>query len=97
MRVQAIVALMRLNKVEAASALVPLLTDKDVEAAHLAMRALRSLNAIDVCLNIAAKGPSETAAAALRALREIHDEKAVKGLTQLKDEAKDEKYRVQIP
>ena len=95
-RVQAIIALMRLNKPETASALVPLLTDKDVEVSHLAMRGLRALNAVDICLDAASKGPSDTAIAALKTLREMHEEKVVKGLAKLQTETKDEKFRLLI-
>ena len=89
-RLQAEIALMRLNQPSAAPALVPLLTDKDVEVSHIAMRALRSFNAIGVCLENAASASPETAAAALKTLREMHDEKTVKGLLDLAAKTTDE-------
>ena len=49
-RAAAITALRRLNKTEAAPAILPLVADPDPIVAHLAFRALRDLKASQVCL-----------------------------------------------
>ena len=51
--------------------------DPDRAVPHLAMRALVSLHAVDACLD-AIDGPHREGA--LRALRSMHDPKAVEGL-----------------
>ncbi|HWE00802.1 MAG TPA: discoidin domain-containing protein [Tepidisphaeraceae bacterium] len=71
----------RLGDAQAASAILPLTADADFLVAHVAVKALVALNAADVCLN--AVEPSTTPGitlGALSVLKEIHDEKVVKGL-----------------
>ena len=89
-RVQAEIALMRLNKTETASAILPLTIDRDVEVSHLAMRALRSLKAADLCLATLTKDSPELALEALKAMREMHEKRVVDGLAKLLPQVKDE-------
>jgi len=93
-RAQAVIALGRLGDVGAAPAIIPLTSrpegspmpatrpvnaqpDPDRAVPHLATRALVSLRAVEACLD-AIDGPHR--AGALRALRSMHDPKAVEGL-----------------
>jgi putative membrane-bound dehydrogenase-like protein len=93
-RAQALIALGRLGSVAAAASIVPLTSrpegspmptarpvhaqsDPDRVVPHLAMRALVMLRAIDACLD-ATEGPHREGA--LRALRFLHEPKAVEGL-----------------
>ena len=93
-RAQAVIALGRLGDASAAASLVPLTSrpegspmptarpvnaqpDPDRVVPHLAMRALVSLRAVDACLD-AIDGPHREGA--LRALRSMHEPKAVEGL-----------------
>jgi putative membrane-bound dehydrogenase-like protein len=93
-RAQALIALGRLGDARVAASLVPLTsrpegspmpTKRPVNAQpdpgrvvpHLAMRALVSLRAVDACLD-AIDGPHREGA--LRALRSLHEPKAVEGL-----------------
>jgi putative membrane-bound dehydrogenase-like protein len=93
-RAQAVIALGRLGNVEAAPSLIPLTSrpegssmptrrpvqaqpDPDRAVPHLAVRALVSLRAVDACLD-ALDGPDREGA--LRALRAMHEPKAVEGL-----------------
>ena len=93
-RAQAVIALGRLGDARVAASLVPLTSrpegspmptkrpvnaqpDPDRVVPHLAMRALVSLRAVDACLD-AIDGPHREGA--LRALRSLHEPKAVEGL-----------------
>ncbi len=93
-RAQAVIALGRLGDASVAARLVPLTSrpegspmpttrpvnaqpDPDRVVPHLAMRALVSLRAVDACLD-AIDGPHREGA--LRALRSLHEPKAVEGL-----------------
>jgi putative membrane-bound dehydrogenase-like protein len=93
-RAQAVIALGRLGDVAAAASLIPLASrpqsspmptsrpvhaqpDPDRVLPHLATRALVALRAVDPCLE-AVDGPHRDGA--LRALRFLHDPKAVEGL-----------------
>ena len=93
-RAQAVIALGRLGDASVAASLVPLTSrpegspmpttrpvnaqpDPDRVLPHLAMRALVSLRAVDACLD-AIDGPHREGA--LRALRSLHEPKAVEGL-----------------
>jgi putative heme-binding domain-containing protein len=95
-RAQALIALGRTGNVSAAPSIVPLTSrpegspmpaenpvhaqpDPDRAVPHLATRALVSLRAVDACLD-AVDGPHR--AGALRALRSMHEPKAVEGLIQ---------------
>ena len=79
-RLQAVVALGRLGKVEAAPALVARTADDDPLVAHVAVKALVALNAAPACL--AALGPAtpKLAPGAARALQAMHNSQAVDGL-----------------
>jgi putative heme-binding domain-containing protein len=110
-QVAAIVGLGRLERKEAASALLQVKVPasvvapgKDVEGphatpnaaiipAHVAVRALVNLNAVDACLQAI---QSENAAIALWALRYLHSPAAVDGLIQAYAQSKDEKLKSQI-
>ena len=93
-RAQAVIGLGRLGNPSVAASLVPLTSrpegspmptkrpvnaqpDPDRVLPHLAMRALVSLRAVDACLD-AVEGPHRKEA--LRALRSLHEPKAVEGL-----------------
>jgi putative membrane-bound dehydrogenase-like protein len=93
-RAQAVIALGRLGDVAAAPRIIPLTSrpegsamptarpvhaqpDPDRAVPHLAVRALVSLRAVDACLD-AIDGPHREGA--LRALRSLHEPKAVEGL-----------------
>ncbi|WP_406694257.1 c-type cytochrome [Singulisphaera sp. Ch08] len=93
-RARALIALGRLGDASAAASLVPLTSrpedspmptarpvnsqpDPDRVLPHLAMRALVALHAVDACLD-AIDGPHREGA--LRALRSMHDPRAVEGL-----------------
>jgi putative membrane-bound dehydrogenase-like protein len=93
-RAQAVIALGRLGDVGSAPEIIPLTSrpegspiptkrpvnaqpDPDKAVPHLAVRALVALRAVDACLD-AIDGPHRDGA--LRALRSIHDPKAVEGL-----------------
>ncbi len=77
-RLQAALALGRLGQVASAPAILPLTADPDPMVAHVAVKALVALRAVDPCL--AALSDPKLAAGASRALREIHEPKAVAGL-----------------
>ena len=89
-RVQAVIGLNRLNKPEAASALLPLTLDSDPVVAHVAVNALVSLKAGEVCLK--ALGTTETPGA-LRVLQALHESTVVDGLLSRLAEAKDDTLR----
>ncbi len=79
-RLQAVVGLGRLGKVEAAAGLVARTADDDPLVAHVAIKALVALNATPACL--AALGPTtpKLAPGAARALEAMHSSQAVDGL-----------------
>jgi putative membrane-bound dehydrogenase-like protein len=72
-RLQAVTGLLRLGKKEAAGAIIPLTADPDAIVAHVAVQALASLDAVDLCLK--AMTP-----AALRVLQSLHEPAVVNGL-----------------
>ena len=79
-RLQAVAALGRLGKAATAPDLVPLLADPDPLVAHVTVRALVTLQAIETCL--AALDPSRPSvvAGAGRVLQSLHDPRVVDGL-----------------
>lgn len=89
-RVQAEIALMRLNKTEAAGALLPMLLDRDVEVSHLAMRALRAINGSSACLSAVNPENMDISLEALKVLREMHDKAVVEGLIKMLGQIRDE-------
>lgn len=72
-RNQALTGLVRLGAKDAAPAIFPLTVDSDPVVAHLAVNALVSLDAVDVCLK-------SMSPAALRVLQSLHEPAAVDGL-----------------
>ncbi|MDN5200266.1 c-type cytochrome [Fulvivirgaceae bacterium BMA10] len=110
-QIAAIVGLGRLNRLEAAKALleVPVpestaapakgtegphaLPNSSIIPAHIAVRSLVSLQAVDACID--AIGGDNTQLA-LWALRYMHDTKAIDGLINAYDEAQDEELKKRI-
>jgi putative heme-binding domain-containing protein len=88
-RLQAVVGLGRLGKVEAAAGLVALLADSDPLIAHVTVKALVALNAAPACL--AALGPATPTLApgAARALQAMHNAQSVDGLIKKLKESQD--------
>lgn len=79
-KLEAITGLRRMGATDAAAAILPLTANTDVVIAHVAVKALASLGAIDASL-AALKGSSDAVAAgALRVLQQIHQPAAVSGL-----------------
>lgn len=79
-RMVAVAGLARLNKTEAAEALIPLTSDADPIVAHVAIGALVRLKAGDAALKaLDAASPSQTASL-LRVLAGLHDTAVVDGL-----------------
>jgi len=87
-RLQATIALLRLDRRDAIEALIPVLGDGDYAVAHLAMRSLIALNAGEECLKALDKSPT-TAPAILRVLQVLHDSKVVDGLLERLGKAQD--------
>jgi putative heme-binding domain-containing protein len=84
-RLQAVTGLGRLGKTEAAAALLPHTADADYTVAHIAVQALRWLNASEVCLNALdarVDSPDEPKVqhGALRVLQALYDPGVVSGL-----------------
>ncbi len=77
-RLQALIGLARLDESAAAQAILPLTAESDHAVAHVAVKSLVTLKAIDICLN--GIGKPKLTAGALRVLSEIHDAQAVDGL-----------------
>ncbi|HYG78725.1 MAG TPA: PVC-type heme-binding CxxCH protein [Planctomycetota bacterium] len=95
-RMQAAICLGRLGKVEAASALLPLLADGESNIRHVAMRALRALKASDACLAAVGTEKTEVVEGALRAMRGIHTPEAVSGLIKKAGEVKDPALKAEV-
>ena len=70
----------RLEKADAAPAILPLVADQDPIIAHLAWRALRELKASDVCLTALDSADEKVKPGALKALYGIYDPAVVDGL-----------------
>jgi putative heme-binding domain-containing protein len=80
-RLQAASALGRLGKRESASALLPLVADADPRVAHVAVHALVSLRAADVCLQaLDSAGLANVVPGAMRVLQRLHEPAVVSGL-----------------
>jgi putative heme-binding domain-containing protein len=79
-RLQAVVALGRLSKAKAASALVARTADDDPLVAHVAVKALVALNAVPACLAALDPADPKLAPGAARALQAMHCTEAVDGL-----------------
>ncbi len=80
LRSAAIVALRRLQKADAAPAILPLVADADPIVAHLAFRALRALGASQVCLGALDSSDEKEKAGALKALYGMYEPSVVDGL-----------------
>ncbi|HEX3315809.1 MAG TPA: HEAT repeat domain-containing protein, partial [Gemmataceae bacterium] len=70
-RLQAIIALARLDRKEAAAKIVPLTSDSDILVKHIAVRALMKLKAADACL--ASVDAGKDLVGSLRVLQSIHE------------------------
>ncbi len=89
-RLQALIALGRLARTEAAAEMLPLTDDPDPAIAHIAVESLILLKPIDVCLR--ALNEEKHAAGALRVLQAIHESKVVDALI-----ARAEKSKAVLP
>jgi putative heme-binding domain-containing protein len=94
-RLQAVVALGRLGKADAAAALLPLTADKDPVVAHVAVNALVALRASAVCLAAVGEGKGH-AAMALRVLQSLHEPAVVGGLVERYRLARDPAVRAKV-
>ena len=79
-RLQAVIALNRLGRDEAADAILRLTADPDAAVAHVAFRAIVSMRAVDACFKALDQSQTALVPGALRALRNLHDPRAVDGL-----------------
>ena len=80
-RLQAVTALGRLGKLEAASGILPLVADADPMVAHVAVHSLAQLRAADVCLSaFDSPGSANLVPGAGRALQLMHEPRVVDGL-----------------
>ncbi len=79
-RAAAITALRRLHKTDAAPSILPLVADPDPVVAHLAVRALSELKAVQPCLAALDSTDAKVQPGALRALYGISDPAVVDGL-----------------
>jgi len=95
-RVAAASAGARLNRPELAAGYIKLLTDPEPSVTHIAMRSLRSMKAVDALVDAIGKGTPETQMAVLRTLRDMHDAKAVSGLTAKLASVKDAQIQPEI-
>jgi putative membrane-bound dehydrogenase-like protein len=81
-RLQAVIALNRLNRPETGEQIMPLVAESDLAISHAAFRALVSLHASEVCFKVLDQRDSVLVPGAMRALKNMHDEKVVDGLIQ---------------
>lgn len=88
--------LARLGHVDAAGAIVPLTTDPDPLVSHVAVNSLVTLEAIDASLAAVSTADAKVAWGALRALRQIHDERVVDGLARRLADVTEPALRSQI-
>jgi hypothetical protein len=87
-RLQAALALQRLERRDTAETIIPLLADADYVVSHVAFRTLVALNAGDECLKALDKTPTN-ANGVLKALKYMHDPKVVDGLIERLGKAQD--------
>ncbi len=92
-RLQAVIGLNRLHKIETANALLPLTADADPVIAHIAVNALVALDAGEVCLNALDSSDTSYAAGALRVLQALHETSVVDGLLAKLAQASDPNIR----
>lgn len=96
-RLQAVTALGRLGKAEAAAAILPLVADSDPMIAHLAVQSLAKLGAAKVCLTaFDSPGTTNLLYGAGRALELQHDAVVVDGLIERLAKAADPTTRQTI-
>jgi putative heme-binding domain-containing protein len=88
-RLQAVVGLGRLGKVEAAPALVKRTADNDPLVAHVAVKALVALNAALACLEALGPGTPQLAPGAALALQAMHTTEATGGLIKILEQTQD--------
>ncbi len=93
---QAVIGLGRLGKTDAADALVPLTASDDRAIAHLAVRALIELEAVQACLDAVHASSPAVAKGALRAVKQVHKPAAVDGLIQRLKSTDDRSLRRRI-
>lgn len=79
-RLQAVIALNRIQHRAAAERVVPLLVDNDLAVAHAAFRTLVRLQASDVCLRAVDSSDASLKSAALLVLGNLHDSAVVDAL-----------------
>jgi putative membrane-bound dehydrogenase-like protein len=79
-RLQAVTALVRMQKTDAAGALVPLVADSDPIVAHVTRNGLATLAAGSALFSGLDHGPAPIAAGCLIALQQMHDPDVVDGL-----------------
>jgi putative membrane-bound dehydrogenase-like protein len=79
-RLQAVAALGRLDKSATAADVIPLLADPNPLVAHVTVRALVTLRAIEPCLGALDPSRPQLAAGAVRVLQLLHDPQVVDGL-----------------
>lgn len=94
-RLQAANGLARLDARAAADALMPLAADPDRAVAHVAIRSLIALDAVEPALKAVRHGSSGLAQGALQVLQQIHAPESVSGLITLWEEADDPFVREQ--
>jgi putative heme-binding domain-containing protein len=88
-RLQAIIALARIGKHDAAPSLIPLTIDKDAVMAHTAIQALVELHGTDACLAELNKPYTPHALACARVLQNFHEPGVVDGLLERFGKAED--------
>jgi hypothetical protein len=81
-RLQAVIALNRLGRVEAAGQILALTADGDPSVSHVAFRALVDFHAADVCLTALRQNNAALIPGAMRVLRNLHEPMVVDGLIQ---------------
>jgi putative heme-binding domain-containing protein len=79
-RLAAVTGLGHLGKIEAAPAILPHTADGDYTVAHMAVRALRWLNASEICLAALDSSDRKTRPGALRVLQGLYETNVVNGL-----------------
>jgi putative heme-binding domain-containing protein len=92
-RMQAVVGLGRLGKVEAAAGLVARTADDDPLVAHVAIKALVAVNAAPACLASLGPATPKLAPGAARALQAMHSSQAVDSLIAKLTESPDDATR----
>ncbi len=79
-RREAVIALNRLGRTEAADRILPLTADRDVAISHVAFRAVVALDGADACFKALDQGNAALVPGALRVLRNLHESRVVDGL-----------------